>query len=104
MGPIWKEAGIFNKYAYDVILDNPTRRFALNFICRAFIYELHKDTKHRSKRVMASFDRRGTTFIDWPRQSPDMNMIEPLWEEFSHRLFCANAYNATERFVQKKRE
>jgi len=42
--------------------------------------------------------------MEWPSQSPDLNIIEPLWKELQRRLASKRATNAAEKFAQLKEE
>nr|XP_012234568.1 PREDICTED: uncharacterized protein LOC105679233 [Linepithema humile] len=42
--------------------------------------------------------------MEWPSQSPDLNIIEPLWEELQRRLANKRATNTAEKFAQLEKE
>jgi len=42
--------------------------------------------------------------MEWPSQSSDLNIIEPLWEELQRRLASKRATNAAEKFAQLEEE
>uniref|UniRef100_A0A8R1EB77 DDE_3 domain-containing protein n=1 Tax=Caenorhabditis japonica TaxID=281687 RepID=A0A8R1EB77_CAEJA len=61
------------------------------------------DPKHTSLHVRHLFSRRSVTVLSWPGQSPDLNVIEPLWEELERRLRDQLASNADQKLTQLKR-
>lgn len=42
--------------------------------------------------------------MEWPSQSPDLNIIEPLWKELNRPLDSKRATNTTQKFAQLEEE
>ncbi|GBN58791.1 Transposable element Tcb1 transposase [Araneus ventricosus] len=80
------------------------RPYARNSLGRGFIFQQDNDPKYRSKHIQNWFSRRHVTLLDWPSQSPDLNIIEGAWAELERRLEGRNARNAGEKFSQLEEE
>ncbi|GBL83546.1 Transposable element Tcb2 transposase [Araneus ventricosus] len=70
------EADSGNKFQYEDILENTMSPYARNSLGRGFIFQQDNDLKHRCKHIQNWFSRRHVTLLDWPIQSPDLNIIE----------------------------
>lgn len=104
MGPLHHINGIMDRHVYINILETIMLPFARRSMSRRFIYQKDNDPKHRSADVQKWFQRHRITRLDWPSQSPDLNIIEPLWEELGKRLCGKYARNIHEKFAQLEEE
>lgn len=50
------------------------------------IWAHDNDSKHTAKLTKAWFEEENIECMDWPAQSPDMNIIEHVWAHMKHRL------------------
>ncbi|GBN14971.1 Transposable element Tc1 transposase [Araneus ventricosus] len=104
MGPLRRIQGIVDKFQYEDNLENTMRPYQRNSLGRGFIFQQDNNPNQRYKHIQNWFFRRHVTFLDWPSQSPDLNIIEGLWVELGRRLVGRNARNADEKFSQLEEE
>ncbi|GBM93434.1 Transposable element Tc1 transposase [Araneus ventricosus] len=64
------------KFQYEDILENIMRPYTLNSLGRGFIFQQDNDLKHRFKHIQNWFSRRHVTLLNWPSESPDINIIK----------------------------
>ncbi|GBN42076.1 Transposable element Tcb1 transposase [Araneus ventricosus] len=95
MGPLRRIQGIMDKFQCKDILEKTMRPYVRNSLGRDLIFQQDNDPKHRSKCIHNWFSRRRVTLLDWPSQSPDLNIIEGVWTELERRLVGRNARNET---------
>ncbi|RCN35444.1 hypothetical protein ANCCAN_18693 [Ancylostoma caninum] len=93
-----------DRHVYIDILENVMLPYARQSLQPGFIYQEDNDPKHRSKDVQAWFNHHQVTRLDWPSQSPDLNIIEQLWHELERRLAGRKAKNVAEKFAQLEEE
>ncbi|GBN29913.1 Transposable element Tc1 transposase [Araneus ventricosus] len=104
MSPLRRIQGIMDKFQYEDILENTMRPYAHNYVGRGFIFKQDNDSKYRSKHNQNRFSRRHAALLDWPSQSPGLNIIEGVWAELESRLVGRNARNADEEFSELEEE
>tara|TARA_R110002033_G_scaffold158662_1_gene194778 strand:- start:118 stop:600 length:483 start_codon:yes stop_codon:yes gene_type:complete len=76
-----KEWGSMNSAKYDAIILNNVQMFVqMEEIQGNYLIWMQDNAScHRSKATYANLNRRGIRYIIFPRYSPDLNLIEHVW-------------------------
>jgi len=80
--------GIMNADLYCQILDGGfvTTLSRYNLDKDHIFFQQDNDPKHTSKKAKKWFRDNSITLLDWPAQSPDLNLIEDLWNKVDKHL------------------
>lgn len=51
------------------------------------IFQQDNDPKHKSRKATNWFKDNGITVMEWPASSPDMNIIEHVWDHLARKVY-----------------
>lgn len=89
--------GIMRKEDYKMILERNLHKTTKQFrMGRNYIFMHDNDPKHKSKLVTEYLQEKGVNVLDHPAQSPDLNVIEHLWDEIGRALLVKDIRNKTD--------
>jgi len=63
-----------------------------------FVFQQDSDPKHKSKIATEFFAENDTKVLDWPFQSPDLNIIDHVWSELMKKYGNFHAKTKSELF------
>jgi hypothetical protein len=92
VGRIVQIEGNLNKELYcEILKDDVLGTYHdLHMDRRQFYFQQDNDPKHTSKIVQAWFKKNCVDLLPWPPSSPDISIIENLWEHLERRIRARN--------------
>jgi hypothetical protein len=98
-GPLHRIDGIMNAEGYRHILQNVLLPHADDNLPLNWIFQQDNDPKHTSRLVRQWFTDNFVNVMEWPAQSPDLNLIENLWSIVQRAVAKRRPKNLDELFV-----
>lgn len=96
-GNLVKVEGRMDSTQYQQILGNNVEESVTKLkLRRGWIFQQDNDPKHCSKSTRAFMQRNKYNVLEWPSQSPDLNIIENLWDDLKRAVHARQPSNLTE--------
>ena len=96
-GNLVKVEGRMDSSQYQQILENNVQESVMKLkLRRGWILQQDNDSKHCSKSTNPFMQRKKYNVLDWPSQSPDLNIIENLWCDLKRAAHARKPSNLTE--------
>ena len=79
-----------------ILVANVRKSFQTLKLKRGFVFQEDNYPKHTSKSTMKYFQERPNKILEWPPQSPELNIIENLWKDILHAVHAMRPKNISE--------
>ena len=104
-GNLVKVEGRMDSSQYQQILANNVQESVTKLkLRRGWILQQDNDPKHCSNSTKAFMQRNKYNVLEWPSQSPDLNIIENVWGDLKQAVHARKPSNLTELEMFSKEE
>lgn len=104
-GNLVKIDGKMNATCYQKILEDNLHSSAQKLrMRRTWTFQHDNDPKHKAKSTCVWLQQKKVKVLEWPSQSPDLNIIEPLWGDLKRAVHARQPKNLQdlEAFCQEE--
>lgn len=104
-GNLVKMDGKMNAVCYQKILEENLHSSARKLrMGRTWTFQHDNDPKHKAKSTCHWLQQNKVKVLEWPSQSPDLNIIEPHWGDLKRAVHARQPKNLQEleAFCQKE--
>lgn len=96
-GNLVKIDGKMNAVCYQKILEESLHSSARKLrMGRTWTFQHDNDPKHKAKSTCHWLQQNKVKVLEWPSQSPDLNIIEPLWGDLKRAVHARQPKNLQE--------
>ncbi len=89
--------GTMNSALYQKILKENVRLSVCDLkLKRTWVMQQDNDLKHTSKSTSEWLKKNKIKVLEWPNQSPDLNLIEMLWHDLKQSIHARKPSNVAE--------
>ena len=96
-GNLVKVEGCVDSTQYQQTLENNVQEYVTKLKLRgSWVFQQENDPKNCSKSTKAFMQWNKYNLLEWPSQSPDLNIIENLWDDLKRAVHARQPSNLTE--------
>ena len=103
MGPLVPIDGKVNAQAYIGILEQYLLPYLADTMPDGAVFQQDNCPSHTARATMAFFAQHAINKMDWPAQSPDLNIIENVWAKIKRQLY-REQHQKLDDVVQRAKE
>jgi transposase len=86
----------------DILQENVRLSVRQLKLMRSWVMQQDNNPKHRSKSTTEWLQQKKIRLLEWPSQSPDLNLIEMLWHDLKRAVHTRHSKNIAELKICKE--
>ena len=92
--------GILNSDKYCSMMEKDILPL-LNRSVRTYIFQQDNASCHVSRKSIDMFERNNIILLEWPAKSPDLSLIEQLWDILKKRIYDGTIFNSLDQLLDQ---